>query len=328
MRNILFLIVISTAAYAIGSNNEVASKNAIVFKTGSALTDRGRFDSSGNLLVTSLSTSTALYADGSKNIKSSSVTATELGYLSGVTSGIQNQLATKLNNSIGSVSSAHILDATIVNGDIANSTIDLTAKVTGVLPFANGGTNASTSTAAINGLLPSQSGNSGKVLTSNGTNVTWGTASVGSSNWKYHHFNTFAGYGATDTKIPYFTNTDDSASNANVYSITTNNSTNGLSITVNSSIAEVCIGFTCQSDASANICGISVNSTQLTTTIESISVNHRKAMDYARGSSTVPNGNAFWCGRASSGDVIRPHTSGNATGASSEWAFSIFAKEL
>jgi len=37
------------------------------------------------------------------------------------------------------VTSAMIVDGTIVNADIANGTIDLTAKVTGVLPVANGG---------------------------------------------------------------------------------------------------------------------------------------------------------------------------------------------
>jgi hypothetical protein len=40
----------------------------------------------------------------------------------------------------GAVTSGKILDGTIANGDIANSTIDLTAKVTGALPPANGGT--------------------------------------------------------------------------------------------------------------------------------------------------------------------------------------------
>ncbi|HVN58223.1 MAG TPA: hypothetical protein VMT63_08010, partial [Bacteroidales bacterium] len=43
------------------------------------------------------------------------------------------------NNAAGLLSSS-----LIVNGDITNSTIDLTSKVTGVLPVANGGTNSST----------------------------------------------------------------------------------------------------------------------------------------------------------------------------------------
>jgi len=42
------------------------------------------------------------------------------------------------------VTSAKILNATILNEDIANTTINLTQKVTGLLPVANGGTNSGT----------------------------------------------------------------------------------------------------------------------------------------------------------------------------------------
>lgn len=45
--------------------------------------------------------STVPYLDASKNLISSSVTPTELGYLSGVTSAIQTQLNTKLQNNLG-----------------------------------------------------------------------------------------------------------------------------------------------------------------------------------------------------------------------------------
>jgi len=45
--------------------------------------------------------STVPYFDASKNLISSSVTPTELGYLSGVTSAIQTQLDTKLQNNLG-----------------------------------------------------------------------------------------------------------------------------------------------------------------------------------------------------------------------------------
>jgi len=51
--------------------------------------------------------------------------------------------------------------------------------LTGTVPVANGGTGASTATGAINALLPSQTGNSGKVLSTDGTNTSW-TASGGS----------------------------------------------------------------------------------------------------------------------------------------------------
>lgn len=71
----------------------------------------------------------------------------------------------------------------VVNADIASATIDLTAKVTGVLPVANGGTGAATITAnnvilgngtsAVQVVAP---GTSGNVLTSNGT--TWASSAA------------------------------------------------------------------------------------------------------------------------------------------------------
>jgi hypothetical protein len=44
----------------------------------------------------------------------------------------------------GSVGTAKIVDSAVTNAKIANSTIDLTSKVTGVLPVANGGSGFST----------------------------------------------------------------------------------------------------------------------------------------------------------------------------------------
>ena len=46
-------------------------------------------------------------------------------------------------------------------------------NVTGIVAIANGGTGAATATGAINALLPSQTSANGKVLTSDGTNVSW-----------------------------------------------------------------------------------------------------------------------------------------------------------
>lgn len=53
--------------------------------------------------------------------------------------------------------------------------IGLTTHVTGILPVANGGTNATTSAAALKNLLPSQTSKSGMVLTTNGTDASWTT---------------------------------------------------------------------------------------------------------------------------------------------------------
>ena len=56
-----------------------------------------------------------------------------------------------------------------------------THSFTGTLDVANGGTGQTTTTAAINALLPTQATNSGKYLTTDGTNTSWATVSGGGS---------------------------------------------------------------------------------------------------------------------------------------------------
>lgn len=69
-----------------------------------------------------------------------------------------------------------------IDGDDNTLTdIDLTTSVTGILPIANGGTGQSTAQGAIDALVPDQSGNSGKVLTTDGTNVSWQTGGGGAN---------------------------------------------------------------------------------------------------------------------------------------------------
>ena len=49
------------------------------------------------------------------------------------------------------------------------------------IPIANGGTGATTANAALNALLPSQTGNAGEFLTTDGTDASWGAISLPSS---------------------------------------------------------------------------------------------------------------------------------------------------
>jgi hypothetical protein len=68
---------------------------------------------------------------------------------------------------------------TPASGNLANCTGYPTSGLTGVLPVANGGTGASTAPLALNNLLPSQSGNNRKFLTTDGAStVTWGDGVV------------------------------------------------------------------------------------------------------------------------------------------------------
>jgi hypothetical protein len=102
--------------------------------------------SKGGTGAVSFVVSRLIVSDGSGNLSSSSVTATEAGYLSGVTSAIQTQLNSK--------------QATIT-----------------VLAVANGGTGGNTEQTARASLLPTYAANAGKFLKVNAgaTDVEWAT---------------------------------------------------------------------------------------------------------------------------------------------------------
>jgi hypothetical protein len=56
------------------------------------------------------------------------------------------------------------------------------SQTTGALPITQGGTGQTTANAGLNALLPSQTGNANKVLSTDGTNSSWITSSGGSGN--------------------------------------------------------------------------------------------------------------------------------------------------
>ena len=66
-----------------------------------------------------------------------------------------------------------------ISGDITGSGTTSIAVTLGTVPVSKGGTGQTTAAAAFNALVPSQTGNSGKVLTTNGTTTTWTTVSSG-----------------------------------------------------------------------------------------------------------------------------------------------------
>ena len=89
---------------------------------------------------------------------------------------LQNGVDTLANNS---VTSAKIVDGTIVNADIADSTISLTGKVTGTLPLTNGGTGLAT--LAQGDLLYGSASNTLSALTKSATSTHY-LSNTGTSN--------------------------------------------------------------------------------------------------------------------------------------------------
>jgi len=77
----------------------------------------------------------------------------------------------------GNGTSAFTASATVPGSDVSGNISGNAANVTGVVAIANGGTGQTTAANAINALLPTQTGNTGKYLTTNGSVASWATVS-------------------------------------------------------------------------------------------------------------------------------------------------------
>lgn len=103
----------------------------------------------------------------SEDIKNETILAEDIAEGAVTTSEILNETILAEDIATGAVTSEEILDGTVVNADIADATIDLTTKVTGVLPVANGGT-------GVDGSVVTD----GQVLIGNGTNSNFDLATL------------------------------------------------------------------------------------------------------------------------------------------------------
>ncbi len=65
-----------------------------------------------------------------------------------------------------------------LTGNVTGNVSGTSANVTGTVAIANGGTGQTTANAALNALLPTQTGNNGKLLSTDGSNTSWASAAT------------------------------------------------------------------------------------------------------------------------------------------------------
>ena len=68
-----------------------------------------------------------------------------------------------------------------LSGDVSGSGTTAITTTLATVPITKGGTGQTTANAAVNALLPSQTSNSGKYLTTDGSDSSWGTVSTGTT---------------------------------------------------------------------------------------------------------------------------------------------------
>jgi len=101
--------------------------------------------------------------------------------VSGLGTGVATALAVNVGTAGSPLVNGGVL-GTPSSGTLTNATgLPLTSGVTGTLPIANGGTGQTTANTAFNALVPSQTSNSGKYLTTDGSNTSWATVVSGAS---------------------------------------------------------------------------------------------------------------------------------------------------
>lgn len=122
---------------------------------------------------TPLTASRVMVTDSSGNLAISSTAASALAGFAPLASPSFTGTVTLPTGLSGVVKAA--------SGVVSAGTVDLTSQVANALPIANGGTAQTSANAALNGFLPTQTSNSGKFLTTDGSNSSWGSISGASS---------------------------------------------------------------------------------------------------------------------------------------------------
>lgn len=153
-----------------GDTNTLQDMPVSIFKT--ELSDANKAlvrDTSGAVISSLISNSNIASSAGIVDTKLATISTTGKvanSATTATTSGTANTIVLRDEN--GYISSGQI------SGNISGNA----ANVTGTVAIANGGTGQTTANSALNALLPSQSGQTGKVLSTNGSTTSWTSAAV------------------------------------------------------------------------------------------------------------------------------------------------------
>ena len=253
--------------------------------------------------------------DGKVLIGNASNLAAEKNF-SGAITVDRDGVATLANNIVTNAKSAQMATNTIKGNNTggASDPIDLTATQTTAILNAMVGDSGSGGT---KGLVPAPASGDAAALKFLKADGTWATP-TGSPSFGAVRLHTYSGYGSTNTKIMIFTTNVGTTGTLITYATS---STNGASFTINAN-AFVTVSFNSDFGASNSI-GISLNSSELTTNIGSITAANRLALSQTPAAG-VPTCVSF-TGYVASGGVIRPHTTGAAANTASNANFTISA---
>jgi hypothetical protein len=179
--------VVSTGnATSLGSFSSANLSSALSDKTGSGV---NVFATSPTLVTPILGTPTSATLTNATGLPiSTGVSGLGSGVATFLATPSSANLAAAVTGETGSGALVFATSPTLVtpalgtpaSGVLTNATgLPLTTGVTGTLPIGNGGTGQTTANTAFNALVPSQTSNSGKFLTTNGSDTSWATVGGG-----------------------------------------------------------------------------------------------------------------------------------------------------